>query len=255
MTGAPARPGRESPMRDGNMRESASPTGQARTKILIVEDQQDLLRGLEINLVKEGYSVLKAPTGEMGVALAVKELPQLIVLDVMLPGMSGIDVCRELRRQEIESPIIFLTAKSSVLDKVLGLETGADDYLTKPFSLQELLARIRVRLRRPGAGSPGPARSRFGEIEIDFERLIATRGGQALHLTPKEFEILRLLIRLRGRVVSRSRMLKEIWDYDSESTTRTLDTHIMTLRQKIEDDPGSPRHILTCYGEGYRFVP
>src|SRR5262249_4082894 len=196
----------------------------------------------------------KASSGERGVELALKELPHLILLDVMLPGVSGIDVCRELRRVGIEVPIIFLTAKSSVIDRVVGLETGADDYVTKPFSLPELLARIRPRLRRPGSASSRPARYRFGDIEVDFERLVATRAGRPLHLTPKECEILRMLIQMRGQVVSRARMLSEIWDYDSESTTRTLDTHILTLRQKIEDDPSHPRYVITCYGEGYRFV-
>jgi len=227
---------------------------EARAKILVVEDEKELLDGLEINLVNEGYAVLKASTGERGVAMALEESPQLIVLDVMLPGLSGFDVCREIRRLGIETPIIFLTAKSSVIDRVVGLETGADDYVTKPFSLPELLARIRTRLRRGGAVAPGPARYRFGEIEVDFERLLATRAGRPLHLTPKECEILRMLIRLRGQVVSRTRMLQEIWDYDSESTTRTVDTHILTLRQKIEDDPSRPRYVITCYGEGYRFV-
>jgi two-component system alkaline phosphatase synthesis response regulator PhoP len=223
-------------------------------KILIVEDQKDLLKGLEINLVREGYSVLKASTGEEGVTLAVNEHPHLVLLDVMLPGLSGIDVCRELRRRGIDVPIIFLTAKSDVIDRVVGLESGADDYVIKPFSLPELLARIRTRLRRHGTGPSATTRYSVGEIELDFERLTAARGGRPLHLTPKEFEVLRMLILHRGQAVSRTRMLNEIWGYDDASTTRTVDTHILTLRHKIEDDPGNPRHILTCYGEGYKFV-
>ena len=229
----------------------------AHPKVLIVEDQEDLLRGLEINLVKEGYRVLKASTGEEGMRLVVEEAPDLVLLDVMLPGLSGIDVCREIRRRGIEVPIILLTAKSDVIDRVVGLETGADDYVIKPFSLRELLARIRARLRRQSAGSSagaGPVRYRLGDVEVDFERLAATRAGRPLHLTPKECELLRMLIRHRGQAVSRTRMLNEIWGYGSASTTRTVDTHILTLRQKIEDDPGNPRHILTCYGEGYKFV-
>ena len=225
--------------------------------ILVIEDNEDLQRGLEINLVKEGYRVLRARTGEEGVEIVVADAPDLVLLDVMLPGVSGIDVCREIRRRGNEVPIIFLTAKADVIDRVVGLETGADDYVVKPFSLPELLARIRARLRRPSPGSShgaGLARYRFGDIEVDFERLVATRADQPLHLTPKECEVLRLLIRHRGQVVSRTRMLDEIWGYDSASTTRTVDTHILTLRQKIEHDPSSPRHILTLYGEGYKFV-
>lgn len=225
--------------------------------ILVVEDQEDLLRGLEINLVKEGYRVLKAPTGEEGVRIAAEEGPHLVLLDVMLPGLSGLDACREIRRRGIDVPIIFLTAKSDVIDRVLGLETGADDYVIKPFSLPELLARIRARLRRPAPGVPsvaGPSRYRLDDLEVDFERLVATRAGRPLHLTPKECEVLRMLVRHRGQAVSRTRMLHEIWGYDDASTTRTVDTHILTLRQKIEHDPGRPRHILTCYGEGYKFV-
>ena len=230
---------------------------EARSKILIVEDHEDLLRGLEINLVKEGYRVLRAQSGEEGIELVVAEAPNLVLLDVMLPGMSGIDACREIRRRGNDVPIILLTAKADVIDRVVGLETGADDYVIKPFSLPELLARIRARLRRPGQGSlhaAGPVRYRLGDVEVDFERLLATRAGRPLHLTPKECEVLRMLIRHQGQAVSRTRMLNEIWGYDGASTTRTVDTHILTLRQKVEHDPGRPRHILTCYGEGYKFV-
>lgn len=224
-------------------------------KILIIEDQEDLLRGLEINLTKEGYQVLKATRGDKGMDLAIKENPHLIILDIMLPGMNGLDVCRELRRKGIETPIIMLTAKSDEIDRVVGLEIGADDYVTKPFSLRELLARIRVRLRRP----PAPATEaltqyRFGDIEIDFLRFTATRQGQALHLTPREYDILRLLIRHRGEVVTRDRMLDEVWGYDVYPTTRTVDNHILKLRQKLEADPANPQYILTIYGEGYKFV-
>jgi two-component system alkaline phosphatase synthesis response regulator PhoP len=239
------------------MHEPVDLPGNVHPKILVVEDQEDLLRGLEINLVKEGYRVFKASTGEEGVRIVVEEGPHLVLLDVMLPGLSGIDVCREIRRRGFDVPIIFLTAKSDVIDRVVGLETGADDYVVKPFSLPELLARIRARLRRHGPGSSpgaGPAHFRLGDLEVDFERLLASRAGRPLHLTPKECEVLRMLIRHRGQAVSRTRMLNEIWGYDSSSTTRTVDTHILTLRQKIEHDPGSPRHILTCYGEGYKFV-
>lgn len=224
-------------------------------KILIVEDQEDLRRGLEINLTKEGYRVLKASEGKEGINLAITETPDLIILDVMLPGMNGFDVCREIRHKGLEMAIIMLTAKSDEIDRVVGLEIGADDYMTKPFSLRELLARIRARLRRQPVRPAGLlTRYRFGDVEIDFEGYSATRQGASLTLSPKEFEMLRLLIRHRGEVVSRDRMLNEVWGYDVYPTTRTVDNHILKLRQKIEDDPANPRYILTIYGEGYKFI-
>jgi len=224
-------------------------------KILIVEDEEDVAKGLEINLKKEGYRVFKASRGDTAVDLAIKENPHLILLDVMLPGMSGIEVCRELREKGIEAPIIMLTAKGDEIDRVLGLEIGADDYVTKPFSLRELMARIGVRLRRHPPGlAKGVSKYRFGDVEIDFETCQATRKGTAVVLTHKELDILRLFIRRRGEVVTRDRMLDEVWGYDSSSTTRTVDTHIAKLRQKLEPDPATPRYILSVYGEGYKFV-
>ena len=229
---------------------------QARQKVLIVEDEEDLLCGLAINLGREGYLVLRAVTAGEALARALEDRPDLILLDVMLPGMNGFDLCRELRRKGVLVPIIMLTAKSDVIDRVVGLEAGADDYVTKPFSLPELLARIRVRLRRVAPPAPVDYTvHRFGRIEVDFERLLATRDGERLHLTSKEFEVLHMLIRLRDQTVSRARMLGEIWNYDPDVSTRTVDTHIRTLRLKLEEDPANPRHILTVYGEGYRFVP
>lgn len=224
-------------------------------KILIVEDEEDLLRGLEINLDKHGYRVLTATRGDLAIDVAIKEHPHLIILDVMLPGMSGLDVCRELRKKGLEMPIIMLTARAEEIDRVLGLEIGADDYVTKPFSVRELIARIRVRLRRlPSREAEALPRYRFDDIEIDFERYRATRKGQAIDLTPKEFDILRLLIRCRGDAVTRERMLEEIWGYDASTTTRTVDSHILKLRQKLEDDPANPKYILSIYGAGYKFV-
>jgi two-component system alkaline phosphatase synthesis response regulator PhoP len=225
------------------------------SKILVVEDQEDLLKGLEVNLKKEGFEVLKATKGETGLSLTIKENPDLIVLDVMLPGMNGFELCQELRRRGIDVPIIMLTAKSDEIDRVVGLEIGADDYVTKPFSLRELLARIRVRLRRQPQRPAGTlARYRFGDVEIDFEKHQARRKGRALELTPREYDILRLFIRCHGEVVTRDRMLNEVWGYEAYPTTRTVDTHILKLRQKVEDDPANPKYILTIYGEGYKFV-
>jgi DNA-binding response OmpR family regulator len=224
-------------------------------KILIVDDQQDLLKVLEMNLRKEGYQVLKASSGTQGLKLAIEENPHLILLDIMMPDVSGLDVCRELRKKGIETPIIMVTAKGEEVDRVVGLELGADDYITKPFSLNELKARIRARLRRlsPHAGE-GLAKYSFGVIEIDFENLRATSRGRPIEMTPKEFEILRLLIRNRSRVVSRERLLNEVWGYDAFPTTRTVDTHILNLRKKLEDDPGNPKHLISVYGGGYMFV-
>lgn len=224
-------------------------------RILVVEDEEDLLKGLEINLNKEGFRVLKESRGDRAVDLIIKESPDLILLDVMLPGMNGLDVCRELRKRGIETPVILLTARSEEIDKVVGLEIGADDYVTKPFSVRELVARIRVRLRRqPPAPKEGPARYRFGSVEIDFEKHLAARNGKPLELTSKEYDILRFLIRHRGEVVTRDRMLDEVWGYEAYPTTRTVDNHILNLRKKIEEDPSEPRHILSMYGEGYKFV-
>jgi len=228
--------------------------GSPTAKILVIEDEEDLLRGLEINLAKEGYRVLKATSGDIALALALKESPNLVLLDIMLPGMNGLDVCRELRRRGFEAPIIMLTAKGEEIDRVVGLELGADDYVTKPFGLRELLARIRVQLRRPQPVSEAIPRYRFGAVEVDFERCSATRRGEPLELTAKEYDLLRLLIRHKGEVVTRERLLNEVWGYESYPTTRTVDNHVARLRQKLEEDPASPRYIFSVYGEGYKFV-
>jgi DNA-binding response OmpR family regulator len=222
-------------------------------KILIVEDQADLAHGLELNLKKEGYRVFKAGTGEEGLKIAIRDCPDLIILDIMLPGISGLDVCRELRKKGITTPIIMLTAKGDELDRVVGLELGADDYVTKPFGLRELLARVRVCLRR----QPAPSEItlyRFGNVEIDFEKYRTVVRDKPLELTQKEYDLIRFMIRNRDTVLSRDRLLDEVWGYDSYPTTRTVDTHILKLRKKLEDDPANPRYILSVYGGGYRFV-
>ncbi len=222
-------------------------------KILIVEDDADLANGLELNLRKEGYKVLKAGAGEEALKIVTHESPDLIILDVMLPGISGLDVCRELRNRSISIPIIMLTAKSDELDRVVGLELGADDYVTKPFGLRELLARVRVCLRRQPAQGEMP-RYRFGNVEIDFEKYRATVRSKPMELTQKEFELMRCLIRNRDTVLSRDRLLNEVWGYDAYPTTRTVDTHISKLRKKIEDDPANPKYIISVYGGGYKFL-
>jgi len=222
-------------------------------RILIIEDEPDLLRGLELNIKAEGYRVLTAATGDVGLETAVRERPDLVLLDLMLPGKSGLDVCRELRRQQFEAPIIMLTARAEEVDRVVGLEIGADDYVTKPFGIRELLARIRVRLRRK-SGGPVDGMLRFADVEVDFDKHEATRAGRRADLTGKEFEVLRLLAQHRGQIVTRERLLDEVWGYEHYPTTRTVDNHILRLRQKLEAEPSNPRHILSVYGEGYKFV-
>jgi len=223
-------------------------------KILIVEDQPDMAKGLEVNFKKEGYTVLKTSTGEEAIKLAIRDSPDLIILDIMLPGISGLDVCRELRAKSIETPIIMLTAKSDEIDKVVGLELGADDYMTKPFSLRELQARVRARLRKAPVVQETLAKYRFGQVELDFEKFTAKMRNKPLDLTQREFHILRLLIRCRGEVVTRDRLLDEVWGYQDYPTTRTVDTHILKLRKKIEEDPADPKYIVSVYGGGYKFL-
>jgi len=223
-------------------------------KILIVDDQEDLANGLQVNLEREGFEVAKAFTGNAGLAMALSQNPDLVVLDVMLPGMNGLDVCRELRNRGFERPIIMLTAKGEEIDRVVGLEIGADDYVPKPFGLRELLARIRVRLRRQPIARRIPAHYTFGEIAIDFERFVATRNGQPIIMTAKEFEVLALFVRCRNEVLARDRVLNEVWGHDCHVAPRTVDAHILKLRQKLETNPAEPDYILTVYGEGYKFV-
>jgi len=223
-------------------------------RILIIEDEPDLLRGLELNIKAEGYGVLTAASGDAGVRVALDERPDLVLLDIMLPGMSGLDVCRELRRKHFDAPIIMLTAKSEEVDRVVGLEIGADDYVTKPFGVRELLARIRVRLRRRGAAPEGDSVLRFDDVEVDFDKCEATRGGRRVDLTSKEYDVLRLLAKPRGDIVTRERLLEQVWGYEHYPTTRTVDNHMLRLRQKLERNPSDPRHILSVYGEGYKFV-
>jgi DNA-binding response OmpR family regulator len=223
-------------------------------KILIVEDQEDLLNGLEANLKSEGFQVAKALTGEAGLTIAMNQNPDLILLEVMLPAMSGLDVCRELRKRGFERPIIMLAAKGEEIDLVVGLEIGADDYVTKPFGLRELLARIRVRLRRQSSPGRVPIRYRFGKVEIDFEHFQATRNRLPVVMTSKEFELLSLFVRKQGEVLTRDQMLNEVWGPECHVLPRTVDAHVLKLRQKLEGNPAEPEYILTVYGEGYKFV-
>jgi len=224
-------------------------------KILIIEDEEDLVKGLKLNLADEGYKVDWAADGAEGLRKALQETPDLIILDIMLPEMDGLEVCRELRQKNIGIPIIMLTAKGEEIDKVVGLEIGADDYITKPFSVRELLARIKAHLRRADRKVNTLNRMySFGDVEIDFTHFKAKRKGKELDLTSIEMEILKYLIKHRGEVVTRDDLLDKIWGYDSYPTTRTIDNHILKLRKKIEEDPAHPQYILSVYGGGYRFV-
>jgi two-component system alkaline phosphatase synthesis response regulator PhoP len=224
-------------------------------KILIVEDEEGLAAGIKLNLEGEGFTVDWAQDGSEGLRKAVEDTPDLIILDIMLPKKNGLDVCRELRHQNINTPIIMLTAKGEEIDKVVGLELGADDYMTKPFSIRELLARINVQLRREKTQAGMPTQSyRIGDMEVDFARFKLRRGDKDIKLTSLEVEILRYMIDHRGEVVTRDALLDKIWGYEKFPTTRTVDSHILKLRKKIEKDPSNPRYILSVYGGGYRFV-
>ena len=223
-------------------------------KVLIIEDEPNMVLGLKDSCEYEGYDVAVARNGKEGLEKVSTEKPDIILLDVMLPVMSGIDVCRTLRTRGIETPILMLTARSQEIDKVIGLEVGADDYVTKPFSIKELLARIRAHLRRASKQVVDLESFTFGDVELNFKKYAARKGGQALELSAREFEILRYLIRRRGEIVTRDQLLDEVWGYRSTPVTRTVDNHIARLRQKIEQDPSDPQHIITVHRIGYRFV-
>jgi DNA-binding response OmpR family regulator len=224
------------------------------TKILIVEDEPDMVLGLKDNFEFEGYEVLTAADGAAGLERARTHKPDLVILDIMLPRFSGLEVCKTLRGEGFSAPIIMLTARGQEIDKVVGLELGADDYVTKPFSIRELLARVRAILRRSEGGKKRLSRYRFSDVELDFEIYQAKKGGEALDLSPREFELLRYLIERKGETVSRDRLLEDVWGYESYPSTRTVDTHIAKLRAKIGDSGSEPRYILTIHGVGYKFV-
>ena len=224
-------------------------------KILIIEDQEDLVKGLILNLEDEGYEVDYALDGKEGLGKALKEKPDLILLDIMLPGMNGLEICKELRQNKLDIPIVMLTAKGDEIDKVIGLEIGADDYISKPFSIRELLARVKAHLRRENRGGESVAEVvQLETLKIDFGQFKIIRKGKEISLTSLEVDVLRYLIGHDGKVVSRDDLLDKIWGYEKYPTTRTIDNHILKLRKKIEIDPNHPRHILTVYGGGYRFV-
>ncbi len=223
-------------------------------RILVVEDEAALRLSLSDRLRSEGYEVETAADGERGFARAREAPFDLLVLDVMLPGKSGFDVCRDLRREGVETPILMLTARGEVIDRVLGLKLGADDYLVKPFDSRELVARIEALLRRAQPDTESGSFS-FGDVRVDFRAMSVARAGAPVELSAMEFRLLRHLVEHRGEVLSRERLLDEVWGYDADVYSRTVDQHVATLRRKIEADPRRPRHLVTVHGAGYKLVP
>ncbi|MGA8150224.1 MAG: response regulator transcription factor [Terriglobales bacterium] len=223
-------------------------------KILIVEDEPNMVAGLRDNFEFEGYAVITAPDGVAGLERALSESPDLVILDVMMPRMSGLDVCKQLKAKRPSTPIIMLTARGQEVDKVVGLELGADDYVTKPFSIRELLARVKAVLRRSGSAPKQGDKIAFGEVEVNLRSCQVSRKGKALDFSSKEFELLKYFVIHPGETLSRDRLLEEVWGYDHFPTTRTVDAHIVRLRQKVEPKPEEPRFILTVHGTGYKFV-
>ena len=223
------------------------------SRILIVDDEPEIVRGLEDNLRFEGYQTSTAGDGREALAVAAREAPDLILLDIMMPGLSGWDVCRELRDKGIDVPIIMLTARGEEGDRIRGLELGADDYITKPFSLRELLARVRAVLRRPGPRHKVEEFA-FGDTRVRPRGRQAFRAGREVMLTRKEFDLLVYLLEHRGEVVTRERLLEEVWGHERFPTTRTVDTHVLRLRRKFERDPERPTFIVTVHGQGYKFT-
>jgi two-component system, OmpR family, alkaline phosphatase synthesis response regulator PhoP len=224
-------------------------------RVLLVEDEAGLRLTLTDRLGSEGYRVETASDGEAGLAQATTGGYDLIVLDVMLPRMNGFDVCREVRQRGVTTPILMLTARGQVVDKVVGLKLGADDYLTKPFETIELMARLEALLRRrPSSPRAGAGGYRFGDVSVDFRRMEVARGGEPVELSAREFKLLRYFIEHRGATLSRETLLSDVWGYDEMPLTRTVDVHVAGLRQKLEANPKAPEYIVTVHGLGYKFL-
>jgi two-component system alkaline phosphatase synthesis response regulator PhoP len=223
-------------------------------KVLIVEDDQAMAVALRDGFTYEGYTVQVARDGSAGLRMASEKGLDLVILDVMLPRMSGLDVCKQLRSDGNSTPIIMLTARGQEIDKVLGLKTGADDYVTKPFSFLELMARVEAVLRRASKTVETIESVHFGDVEINFKNFEASKNGRTLELSPREFKMMKYFVEHRGEVVSRDHLLDAVWGYDGLPLTRTVDMHIAKLRQKIEDTPGDPHYIITVHRVGYKFT-
>ena len=225
-----------------------------KSKILIVEDEPAMVAGLRDNFEYEGYEVISAGDGVTGLERALKDSPDLVVLDVMMPRLSGLDVCKQLKAQRPAVPIIMLTARGQEIDKVVGLELGADDYVTKPFSVRELMARVKAVLRRSSPTMPAQEIYRFSDVEVNVRSNEVRRNGELIDLSSKEFALLAYFIAHPVETLSRDRLLDAVWGYENYPSTRTVDTHIVHLRQKLEPNPEEPRFILTVHGSGYKFV-
>lgn len=224
-------------------------------KVLIIEDEPGILLSLKDEFESEGYTVFTAENGEIGFKMVKQHRPDLVILDIMLPLLDGYEVCKKLRMESDTTPIIMLTVKDKEIDRVLGLELGADDYVTKPFSLRELMARAKAVLRRTEEREKDLTEYRFGQVELDFKKYEARKKGKKLDLTPLEFQMLKLFIQKKGEVVTRDNFLDKVWGEDNVSVSfRTIDSHIANIRKKIEDDPSRPKHILSIRGVGYKFV-
>lgn len=222
--------------------------------ILIVEDDEVMLKGLRDAFEHNGFSVLAAMDGESGLQIAEINEPDIIILDVMLPRTDGFDVCRTLRKRSVTIPIIMLTARAEEIDKVVGLEIGADDYVTKPFSTRELLARVKAHLRRTTEKVLSFEHYEFGNVMLDFTTFKAFKNKKQIDLTSTEYSLMKVLIKHRNEVVPREKILNEVWGYDSYPSSRSVDNHILNVRQKLEDNPDKPEYILTVHGLGYKFV-
>lgn len=229
-------------------------TSGRKTRILIVEDEPAMVAGLRDNFEYEGYEVISAADGASGLARALADDPDLVVLDVMMPRMSGLDVCKQLKAKRPSVPIIMLTARGQEIDKVVGLELGADDYVTKPFSIRELMARAKAVLRRASPQAQPAEIYRFGDVEVNIRSNEVRRAGKTLEFSAKEFALLAYFIAHPVETLSRDRLLNEVWGYEKYPNTRTVDTHVLHLRQKLELNPEEPRFILTVHGSGYKFV-
>ena len=223
-------------------------------RVLLVEDEPGLVLTISDRLRAEGYEVASAPDGLSGLERASREAWDVILLDVMLPGKSGFDVCRDLRQRGVTTPVIMLTARGQVVDKVLGLKLGADDYLTKPFDLLELAARIEVQLRRAAPDGTSATQYSFGDITIDFRKAVVTKNGRELELSAREFLLLKYFIENRETTLSREKLLNDVWGYQMMPNTRTVDVHVAWLRQKIEPNPRNPQYLVTSHGLGYKFI-
>lgn len=225
--------------------------------VLIIEDDPSILLGLQKNLKFEGYDVLTAGDGERGLELAIDRPPDLIILDIMLPKISGFEICKTLKKNNIQVPIIILSAKDQEIDKIMGLDLGADDYVTKPFNIRELIARINAVMRRKRRYEQQgvPERFKFGRLTLDLKGQTLLKDGDPLETSVREFKLLKFFVENRGKVLDRKEILNKVWGYDYFGTARTIDNFITKLRQKVEDDPDNPKHIVTVRGVGYKFVP